>query len=717
MKHSNSHHECCAHKPKTDSQVVPASPDAIYTCPMHPEIRQKGPGNCPICGMALEPEEISLEEPENPELIDFTRRLKISAVLSVPLAVIGMMHLWPFVQFVLATPVVLWGGWPFFERGWQSLKTRNLNMFTLIGLGTLVAYVYSLFATFAPGLFPESLRTHGGFPGVYFEAAGVIVTLVLLGQVLELKARQKTGGAIRALLGLAAKTATKVTIDGRDVEIPINHIHLGDKLRVRPGEKVPTDGRILSGHSSVDESMITGESMPVEKSSGDKVTGATINQTGSFIMEATKVGSETVLAQIVKMVSGAQRSRAPIQNLADKVSAIFVPLVVLAALASAVIWYWLGPEPSLTYALISAVSVLIIACPCALGLATPMSVMVGTGKGATVGVLIKNAESLERLEKITTLIVDKTGTLTEGKPRLTALLTVNGFTADDLLAKAAALEKGSEHPLATAIVQAAEMKGLKLESVDKFLSSTGLGIQGRISGQEVLIGNRKFLEKNQVATDELKHLAEDQQAEGHGTILMAVGGRAAAVLVVKDMVKPSAKDAINYFHSQGIEVVMATGDSLNTANSVGREVGIDRVVAEVRPEEKIEIIRGLQKEGKVVAMAGDGVNDAPALAQADVGIAMGNGTDVAIESAGITLIKGDLNGAVRAHKLSKMTMRNIRQNLFFAFFYNALGIPLAAGALYPFFGVLLSPMVASLAMSFSSVSVIANSLRLRRKNL
>lgn len=722
-------------EPEKYLQAIPpvseSDSEAIYVCPMHPEVRQKGPGSCPICGMALEPEEVSLEENENPELVDFTRRLKVSAALSIPLALFAMSDLIPGqpvqhslpswlilgIQFLLATPVVLWGGLPFFERGLHSLKTKNLNMFTLIALGTGVAYTYSVVATFFPSLFPQDFQTHGGLVAVYYEAAAVIISLVLLGQVLELKARSQTGNAIRALLGLAPKTARKIQSDGTEVDIPLNHIHLGDRLRVRPGEKVPTDGKILEGKSSVDESMITGEPIPVEKSLGSSVTGATVNGTGSFVMEATRVGSDTLLSQIVKMVSQAQRSRAPIQKLADTVSGYFVPAVVLIAFISALAWFFFGPEPAFTYAMVNAVAVLIIACPCALGLATPMSIMVGTGKGATLGVLIKNAEALETMEKITTLVVDKTGTLTEGKPKLSEVRVLDGFSETSVLELVASLEKSSEHPLAAAIVAGAEAKGLKLFSPDSFESITGMGVKGRLQGKEVFAGNKKLLESNGIKADSLIEIAKGFQSQGHGAMLVAVDGKPAGVISVRDPIKASAQEAIEYFHQRKIEVVMLTGDSRLTANAVAKELNIDRVEAEVLPDRKSEVVRTLQSQGKIVAMAGDGINDAPALAQANIGIAMGTGTDVAMESAGVTLVKGDLSGAVRAHKLSQATMKNIRQNLFFAFFYNALGVPLAAGVLYPFFGILLSPMLASLAMSLSSVSVILNSLRLRKTSL
>lgn len=716
---------------KHDRPAEPVDTEAIYTCPMHPEIRQKGPGSCPICGMALEPEEITMEEPENHELIDFTRRLKVSAVLTLPVLSIAMsdlipgqpvQHNWPGwlilgLQFVLATPVVVWGGRPFFERGAASIKTRNFNMFTLIALGTGVAYVFSVTATFFPNLFPEELKGHGGLVPVYYEAAAVIVTLVLLGQVLELKARSQTGNAIRALLGLAPKTARKIQADGTEVDIPIEHIHVGDTLRVRPGEKVPVDGKVISGNSVVDESMITGESIPVEKSVGSTVTGATVNGTGGFTMRAERVGADTMLAQIVKMVSQAQRSRAPIQKLADMVSAIFVPVVVIVAAISALMWYFFGPEPALTYALVNAVAVLIIACPCALGLATPMSIMVGTGKGATAGVLVKNAEALEVLEKITTLVVDKTGTLTLGKPKLSLIKTLDGFDEANLLKLVSSLEKSSEHPLAEAIVSGANERQVGESPVSGFQSITGMGVSGSVDGKLVVAGNQRLLGKHGIQAQELVTLAADLQTQGHGVLLVGIDGRPAGVVAVRDPIKPSAADAIAYFHKRGVEVVMLTGDNRHTAKTVAQELHIDRVEAEVLPDQKNQIIQQLKSKGKIVAMAGDGINDAPALAQADVGIAMGGGTDVAMESAGVTLIKGDLSGIVRAHKLSQKTMTNIRQNLFFAFVYNVAGVPIAAGILYPAFGILLSPMLASLAMSLSSVSVVANALRLRRARI
>lgn len=719
------------HKSSEPKVVSAADAEKMYTCPMHPEVRQKGPGSCPICGMALEPEEISLEETENPELVDFTRRLKVSAALAIPLLLFSMSDLIPGqpvqmslshwwyagIQFLLATPVVLWAGLPFFERGWASIKTRNLNMFTLIAIGTGVAYGFSVIATLFPSIFPESLLAHGGQVPLYYEAAAVITALVLLGQVLELRARNQTGNAIRALLGLAAKTARRINKDGSEEDVAIEAIHPGDLLRVRPGEKVPVDGEVMEGRSVIDESMISGEPIPVEKEVGDQVTGATVNSTGSFVMKATKVGSDTLLSQIVKMVSQAQRSRAPIQKLADTVSSYFVPAVVLVAIATAVAWYVLGPDPKLTHALINAVAVLIIACPCALGLATPMSIMVGTGKGATHGVLIKNAEALERLEKITTLVVDKTGTLTLGRPKLSEVKVLGSFDEKEVLSLVASLEKSSEHPLAEAIVAGAKERGAELLQVAEFDSVTGMGVKGKISGKNVLVGNRKLMDANSVPADELTKIAGDLQVKGQGAMLVAIDGKPAGVIAVQDPIKESSKPAIQYFHDQGIEVVMLTGDNQNTAAAVARQLGIRRIEADVLPHQKGEVIRKLRANGKVVAMAGDGINDAPALAEADVGIAMGTGTDVAIESAGVTLVKGDLAGIERAHKLSQATMKNIRQNLLFAFGYNSLGVPVAAGVLYPVFGLLLSPMLASVAMSLSSVSVIGNSLRLRTLDL
>lgn len=726
-------HSCCSvHGNKKENKPFPiGNKDLIYTCPMHPEIRQKGPGSCPICGMALEPEEVQLEEVENPELKDFTRRLWVSAGLSIPLLLLAMsdlipgqpvQHSMPFwvyagLQLILASPVVLWGGFPFFQRGWESIKSKNLNMFTLIALGTGVAYGYSVFATFLPSLFPEDLKVHAGFVPLYFEAAAVITALVLVGQVLELRARSQTGNAIKALLGLVPKTAKKVFDNGQEEEISIEDIQLGDLLRVRPGEKVPVDGEIIEGKSSLDESMITGEPIPVEKEAGSPVTGATINGTGTFLMKATRVGSDTLLSQIVKMVSQAQRSRAPIQKLADTVSSYFVPAVVLIAIATAIVWSIWGPEPAFTYAILNSVAVLIIACPCALGLATPMSIMVGTGKGATNGVLIKNAEALEVLEKIDTLVVDKTGTLTVGKPKLSKIYTKNNFSEDQVLSFSASIESVSEHPLARAILEEAKERQVSLKQVEDFDSMTGMGLFGRIDGHDILVGNKKLLEKHGVDATEAIKEAEELQKTGNGIMFISIDGVLAGTLAVNDPIKETTKDAISYFHEKGIQVIMLTGDNKHTAKAIADKIGIDKFEADVLPDRKSEVIKSLQNEGRRVAMAGDGINDAPALAQSNVGIAMGTGTDVAIESAGVTLIKGDLMGIVKAHKLSQQTMKNIRQNLFFAFFYNALGVPLAAGLLYPFMGLLLSPMFASLAMSLSSVSVIGNALRLRSGKL
>lgn len=710
-------------------ESLPAS-EVTYTCPMHPQIKQKGPGNCPICGMALEPNKVSLDDSTNPELLDFTKRLKISAFLTIPLALLAMSDLIPgqpvqknlnpsiltLTQFVLASPVVLWGGLPFFKRGWASLKSKHLNMFTLIALGTGVAYLYSVVATFFPSLFPDNFKMHG-MVAVYYEAAAVIITLVLVGQVLELKARSQTGNAIRALLSLAPKEARLVREDGFEHDVLISEVHVGDRLRVRPGEKVPLDGNVVEGKSLVDESMITGEPVPVEKYVGKPVTGATINGAGSFLMEVTKIGEDTLLAQIVNMVSDAQRSRAPIQKMADTVAGYFVPVVVVISLITAIVWYIFGPSPSMTFAIVNMVAVLIIACPCALGLATPMSIMVGTGKGATSGVLIKNAEALEVMEKVTTLIVDKTGTLTVGRPSLYKVLTINSFKEDFILAMAATLEKASEHPLAEAIVQGAKDRKLILPEGKNFETFSGMGIRGLVEGHSVVLGNKKLLLANNIDPTQLAEMAKELQSEGSGVMLMAIDGKPAGIIAVQDPIKETSKQAIQYFHSQGIKVVMVTGDNRHTASAVAKKVGIDSVEAEVLPEAKNKIVQKFQSSGEIVGMAGDGINDAPALAQANIGIAMGTGTDVAIESAGVTLVKGDLLGIVRAHRFSKATMKNIRQNLFFAFIYNVAGVPVAAGVLYPLFGVLLSPMFASLAMSLSSVSVIINALRLRNLKL
>jgi len=702
---------------------------AIYTCPMHPQIRQIGPGNCPICGMALEPEVASLDAPPNPELADMTRRFWVGAALALPAVVLEMgghlagAHGWigqnlsNWIQLAFATPVVLWAGWPFFVRGWQSLLTRNLNMFTLIAMGTGVAYVYSLIGTIAPGIFPPAFRDHGGAVSVYFEAAAVITVLVLLGQVLELRAREATSGAIKALLQLAPKTARRVDESGGDREVEIDSLVVGDRLRVRPGEKVPVDGVILEGRSSLDESLVTGESMPVTKETGAKVIAGTLNQSGGFVMRAEKVGRDTLLSQIVQMVAQAQRSRAPIQRLADQVAGWFVPVVIVVALAAFGAWALFGPEPRMAFGLVAAVSVLIIACPCALGLATPMSIMVGVGRGAREGVLIRNAEALERIEKIDTLVVDKTGTLTEGKPKLVAIVAAAGLQETELLRLAASVERASEHPLADAIVRAAKERNLDLSKVDAFDSPTGKGATGKVDGKTVVLGNANFLTSLGIDPQPLNAQAEKLRGDGATVIDIAIDGRLAGLFAIADPIKPSAQAALKTLAADNIKVIMLTGDNRTTANAVAGLLGIAEVEAEVLPDQKSAVVARLQKAGRVVAMAGDGVNDAPALAAADVGIAMGTGTDVAMESAGITLLKGDLGGIVRARRLSQATMRNIRQNLLFAFIYNAAGIPIAAGILYPSFGMLLSPVIAAAAMALSSVSVVGNALRLRATEL
>lgn len=725
---------CCHHKHQHDAAPkpapeTPAGADVIYTCPMHPQVRQKQPGNCPICGMTLEPETISLDEGPDPELIDMTRRFWVAAVLSLPLAVVVMgAHLIPglshefldtplsrWIQMLAATPVVLWAGWPFFVRAVDSIKHRSLNMFTLIALGVGVAYVYSVLIT----VFPEAaMRFAGGqMLDIYFEAAAVITALVLLGQVLELKARSQARNAMRALLDLAPKMARIIRPDGKEEDVHLGQVHKGDLLRVRPGEKVPVDGVLIEGYSSVDQSMVTGESVPVEKNPGDKVIGATLNSTGSFTMKAERVGNETLLAQIVDMVAKAQRSRAPIQRMADTVSGYFVPVVVLIAILTAVAWFVWGPEPKLAYAVVNAVAVLIIACPCALGLATPMSIIAGTGRGAHAGVLIKNAEALEFMEKVDTLIIDKTGTLTEGKPKLMEVVTVSGFEEGEVLKLIASLEKSSEHPLASAIVKGAEERGMSLSSVQDFASITGKGVKGTIEGRTVALGNKALLTSLNVDSTPLAETAEQLRGKGQTAMFAAIDGKPAAVISVADPIKATTPEALKQLKAEGLRIVMLTGDSRATAEAVARQLTIDEIEAEVLPERKSEVVRQLQEQGRKVAMAGDGVNDAPALAQAQVGIAMGTGTDVAMESAGVTLVKGDLIGIVRARRLSHATMRNIRQNLFFAFIYNALGVPVAAGILYPFFGLLLSPVIASAAMALSSVSVIMNSLRLKRVQL
>jgi P-type Cu+ transporter len=717
--HEHAHQAAAALSPR----AAPAG--AVYTCPMHPQIRQDHPGNCPICGMALEPEVATEATGPSAELVDMTRRFWIALGLSIPVFVLEMGgHLTGLHQFVpdstsnwiqlaLATPVALWAGWPFFERGWASLKSRNLNMFTLIAMGVGVAWGYSVIATVAPSLFPAAFRGDHGAVAVYFEAAAIITTLVLLGQVLELRAREQTGGAIRALLDLAPKTARLVQGDGADEEVSLDAVKVGDRLRVRPGDKVPLDGEVIEGRSAVDESMLTGESMPVGKSAGDRVIGGTLNQSGAFVMRADKIGRDTVLAQIVQMVAQAQRSRAPIQRLADQVSGWFVPLVIAVAALAFIAWAIWGPEPRLAYGLVAAVSVLIIACPCALGLATPMSIMVGVGRGAHAGVLIKNAEALERLEKIDTLVVDKTGTLTVGKPTVVALKPAPGFSEETLLKLAASLERGSEHPLAAAMMRAAADRNLALAKVDDFESVSGKGVQGTIDGRKVALGNRAMMQAVGIDISALEEMANDLRGQGATAIFAAIDGRAAGVMAVADPIKPTAPEAVRALKAAGVRVVMLTGDNRATAEAVARKLGITEIEAEVLPADKSKTVERLRKEGRVVAMAGDGVNDAPALAAADVGIAMGTGTDVAIESAGITLLSGDLRGIVSARRLSQATMRNIRQNLLFAFIYNAAGVPIAAGILYPAFGLTLSPIVAAAAMALSSVSVVANALRLR----
>ncbi|WP_324765311.1 copper-translocating P-type ATPase (plasmid) [Sinorhizobium meliloti] len=710
---------------KAESSRVTLVEGAIYTCPMHPQVRQIGPGNCPICGMSLEPEVVTAGTGPSPELVDMRRRFWIGLALTVPVLLLEMgghlvdlhMLLDPqtsnWLQLVFATPVVLWAGAPFFKRAWRSIITRHLNMFTLIAMGTGVAWVYSVIATLAPGLFPTTFRSVDGAVPIYFEAAAVITVLVLVGQVLELRAREQTGGAIRALLDLAPKTARRIRNDGTDEDVPLEAVAVGDRLRVRPGEKVPVDGTLVEGRSSVDESMITGESMPVTKALGENLIGGTMNKTGGFVMEAGKVGRDTMLSRIVQMVAEAQRSRAPIQRLADEVSGWFVPAVILIAIVAFATWMAVGPEPRFTHGLVAAVAVLIIACPCALGLATPMSIMVGVGKGASVGVLIKNAEALERFEKVNTLVVDKTGTLTEGKPKVTSVVAVNGIAEDELLQVAATLERASEHPLAAAIVEAANERGLGLGTAENFDSPVGKGVTGTVKGHRLVIGSHQIMSEEKVDIAPLTEKAEALREEGATVIFVAIDGRVGGLFAISDPIKPTTPAAVAALMKDGVRVVMLTGDNRTTATAVARKLSITEVEAEILPEHKSEIVRRLRNEGRIVAMAGDGVNDAPALAAADVGIAMGTGTDVAIESAGVTLLKGDLQGIVRARQLSHATMRNIRQNLFFAFIYNAAGVPVAAGVLYPAFGLLLSPIIAAAAMALSSVSVIGNSLRLR----
>ncbi|WP_305080363.1 copper-translocating P-type ATPase [Methylocystis sp. WRRC1] len=727
--HPHSSRAFSAKSVKLGESDTPSEGGVIYTCPMHPQIRQVGPGNCPICGMTLEPVVATVEQGPSPELTDMTRRFWVGLTLTVPVLLLEMgghifnLHAYlsseesSWLQFAFGTPVVLWAGWPFFVRGAQSLLTRNLNMFTLIAMGTGVAWLYSVIAAFVPSIFPEAFRGVDGSVPVYFEAAAVITVLVLLGQVLELRAREQTGGAIRALLNLAPITAKRVRDDGSDEEVALEQIRVGDRLRVRPGEKVPVDGALVEGRSSLDESMVTGESMPVTKSVGDNAIGGTLNQTGSFVMRADKVGSDTMLSRIVEMVASAQRSRAPIQRLADQVSGWFVPLVIVVAISAFAAWAIWGPEPRMSYGLIAAVSVLIIACPCALGLATPMSIMVGVGRGAQSGVLIKNAEALERLEKVDTLVIDKTGTLTEGKPRVTAIRPVADITEDELLRVAASLERASQHPLGQAIVQAASERNLVLTDPTDFDAPIGKGVTGRVDGLSVAIGNQRFLREIGVDAEPLAAVAERLREDGATAIFVAVDHRGAGVLAIADPIKETTQDALQSLIDDGVSIVMLTGDNWTSARAVAKRLGIAEVEAEILPQDKSEVVARLRRSGRIVAMAGDGVNDAPALAAADVGVAMGTGTDVAIESAGVTLLKGDLRGIVRGRRLSKVTMRNIRENLFFAFIYNAAGVPVAAGALYPAFGLLLSPTIAAAAMALSSVSVVANSLRLRRARI
>ena len=723
-------HACC-HGHHQSRPSGPVDENAIYTCPMHPEVEQVGPGSCPKCGMALEPKGIPVgEEGPNLELVDFTRRFWVGLILTIPLLTIAMgpyvglpverwiePNLSALIELALATPVILWSGWPFFQRGWASIVSRNLNMFTLISIGTGAAYIYSVIAALFPGIFPAAFRQESGNVDIYFEAAAVIVVLVLLGQVLELRARERTGGAIRALLDLAPKMARIVRENGDEEDIPLEDVEIGDHLRVRPGEKVPVDGEVIEGRTSIDESMLTGEPVPVEKVAGDRVTGGTLNGTGAFIFRADRVGSDTMLARIVGMVAEAQRSRAPIQKLADSVAGIFVPGVIAIAIIAFIAWSIWGPNPPMAYALIAAVSVLIIACPCALGLATPISIMVSTGRGAQAGVLIKNAEALERFAKVDTLIIDKTGTLTLGKPKLTEVVPHDGFDADRLLLLAASLERGSEHPLAEAIVEGAQERGLALAKTEDFDALTGKGVRGRVDGAEVALGNIKLLEELGVDGGVLKAKADELRDQGATVMFVVVNGVLAGLVAVLDPVKQTSAEALAALHKEGLRIVMATGDSVRTANAVAQKLGIDEVHADVTPEDKALLVKSLQAKGLRVAMAGDGVNDSPALAQADVGIAMGTGADVAVESAGITLVKGDLRGIIRARRLAEATMRNIKQNLFFAFVYNALGVPIAAGVLYPALGILLSPIIAAAAMSFSSFSVVSNALRLRRARL
>jgi len=723
-------HEGIDHSSHNKEQKKNTSdPTAIYTCPMHPEVRQVGPGSCPKCGMALE--SLIANDEENEELKDMNKRFLLAALFTIPLFILSMGDLLPgqpisklmspslkvIFELILATPVCLYSAWPFYVRGVNSIKSRNLNMFTLIGLGVTVAFIYSLFATLFPDIFPSSFRDQNGHVAVYFEAAAVIVTLILLGQVLELKARSQTGEAIKKLLGLAPKTAKKINNDGSEKDIPLENVKLEDKLRVRPGEKIPVDGLVFEGRSTVDESMITGEPIPVEKQAGDNVVGATINGTGGLVIVAKKIGADTLLSRIIHMVSEAQRSRAPIQKLADIVAGYFVPIVILTSIITFIVWSVFGPEPAMAYAIINSVAVLIIACPCALGLATPMSIMVATGRGASLGVLFKNAESIELLRKVTTLVVDKTGTLTEGRPKLVTVKAESDREENEFLTIVASLEKGSEHPLAEAIVSGAIARGVELLEVLDFDSITGKGVKGNIGGQSVALGNKALMSDLGISIDHIREQAESYRREGQTIMFVSIDNQFAGIVGVADPIKDTTPEAIAQLHAEGLEVVMLTGDSKTTAEAVAKKLNIDKVIAEVLPEQKVEAITSLQKEGKIVAMAGDGINDAPALAKAHVGIAMGTGTDVAMESAGVTLVKGDLRGIVKARKLSRATMANIKQNLFFAFIYNIVGVPIAAGVLFPFFGILLSPMIAAAAMSLSSVSVIGNSLRLKRSKL
>tara|TARA_R110002072_G_scaffold64203_1_gene159149 strand:+ start:127425 stop:129614 length:2190 start_codon:yes stop_codon:yes gene_type:complete len=725
-------HNCChenhGHENHKKSNKN-ADPNTVYTCPMHPEVRQVGPGSCPKCGMALEP--LIADDSENEELKDMTKRFWLAALFTIPLFIISMGDLLPgqpisniisptvkvYLELLLATPVCLYSAWPFYVRGIDSIVRKSLNMFTLIGIGVSVAFVYSLVATVIPNIFPTSFRDSMGHVAVYYEAAGVIVTLILLGQVLELRARSQTGEAIKKLLGLAAKTARRINENGNEEDIPLENVLLNDKLRVRPGEKVPVDGIVVDGKSNIDESMITGEPMPVEKSVGDNVVGATVNGTGSFVMEAKKVGADTLLSRIIHMVAEAQRSKAPIQKLADVVAGYFVPIVILIAIITFIVWSNYGPDPAMAYAIINSVAVLIIACPCALGLATPMSIMVSTGRAATMGVLFKNAESIEVLRKVTTLVVDKTGTLTEGKPKLVTVKPNDKFNEVEFLSAVSSLEKGSEHPLAEAIVRGAKERNISFRDVSNFESITGKGVRGIVDGKKVSLGNKALMADQGILIDDIINEAESFRKEGQTVMFVSIDNQFAGLIGVADPIKETSQEAIKELHNEGLEIVMLTGDSKTTAEAVANKLGIDKVIAEVLPEQKVEAVTKLQSKGQIVAMAGDGINDAPALAKAQVGIAMGTGTDVAMESAGVTLVKGDLRGIVRARKLSRTTMANIKQNLFFAFIYNAAGVPIAAGVLYPEFGILLSPMIAAAAMSFSSVSVIANSLRLKTTDI